>query len=351
MSDTTLQDLGERTIIDDILRPRYGSTATRFGDDCASVVIQSGGRLLITTDPCPLPMAEMLGHTDRYYRGWLLATINLSDLAAAGAAPLGLLTSLVLPSSTPVAEFLRLLDGVDDCCAEHHTAVLGGNLKEGTSIDVQATAFGLVPDVALSRFGARPDDLVTLIGPAGEFWAGVLATRAQCDLPDALQSRLMSTVLTPVPQLRFGQECLRSGLRAAVMDNSDGLGPALETLAVTNGVGFHLDLDSVRVSDEVAAASELLHLDPVRLLFGWGDWNLVACISPDTAADVRSLAAGVGAGFTVLGSVTDARSITVRRHGKRINLEAPDSQRFAADSWFTSGIDTYIDHLLSFPLP
>ena len=158
MSDQVLRDLGERRLIDEILRPRYASSTDTFGDDCASLVVPSGHRLIVTTDPCPQPMAELLGFADPFFRGWLLATINLSDLAAAGAVPLGLLTSLVLESEMPISSFLRLLDGIDECCRLNGTGVIGGNLKEGKQIDVQATAFGCVPDRPLSLdppFGER----------------------------------------------------------------------------------------------------------------------------------------------------------------------------------------------------
>src|SRR5437868_5550458 len=127
MSAQTLGDLGERTIIREILAPRYSPAAESFGDDCVAIA-HAQGFVIITTDPCPPPMAMQVGFPDLLYRGWLLATINLSDLAAAGARPLGLLTSLQLPATTPTEDFERLLDGIDECCAEHGTAVLGGNL-------------------------------------------------------------------------------------------------------------------------------------------------------------------------------------------------------------------------------
>ena len=115
MSRPTLGDLGERRIIAELLAPRYAHGGGRFGDDCASLSLTDipHGHLVMTTDPCPPPMAAQLGFNDPYYRGWLLATINLSDLAAAGAEPLGLLTSLQLPASTTIADFERLLDGID----------------------------------------------------------------------------------------------------------------------------------------------------------------------------------------------------------------------------------------------
>ena len=91
-----LQDLGERRIVEEVLAPRYAAASPRFGDDCATVHLRDNDHLLVTTDPCPPPMSAHLGFPDLYYAGWLLATINLSDLAAAGADPLGLLTSLQL---------------------------------------------------------------------------------------------------------------------------------------------------------------------------------------------------------------------------------------------------------------
>src|SRR5258707_14371590 len=141
-----LDDLGERRIIEEIMRPRYGDQWPEdFGHDCAIVGETDswpGRTVVATTDPCPEPMASFLGYKDLYYRGWLLATINLSDLAAAGATPVGLLTSLVLPNDLTVSELSRLLDGIDECSRANGTRVLGGNIKEGERIDLTATAIG-----------------------------------------------------------------------------------------------------------------------------------------------------------------------------------------------------------------
>src|SRR5690348_5822441 len=109
-----LSDLGERRIVEEILRPRY-DRGQGFGDDCAILdwpgAPPAGAQLVASTDPAPRPVAATLGFSDPYYEGWLLATANLSDLAAAGAHPLGLMTSLTLPAATTVHDFTRLLDG------------------------------------------------------------------------------------------------------------------------------------------------------------------------------------------------------------------------------------------------
>ena len=233
-----LDELGERRIIDEILRPRYGIPAsTYFGDDCARVVEASsigGGTVVATTDPCPEPMATVLGFSDPYYRGWLLATINLSDLAAAGARPLGLLTSLILPNETTTDELVRLLDGIDDCCASNETRVIGGNLKEGLKIDVSATAIGFCAmGNCLSRTGCLDGDAIVVVGDFGLFWAGVLAVQHKL-LTGSNEHDLLRNILTPMPKVRVGWQIALNHLLTACLDNSDGLYASLAQLAASN---------------------------------------------------------------------------------------------------------------------
>lgn len=350
MADRDLASLGERRIVDELLRERYQERSRSFGDDCAQLPVPEASRLVITTDPCPEPMASLLGFTDLYYRGWLLATINLSDLAAAGAVPLGLVTSLILPATTPIDHLNRLLDGIDDCCEAADTYVVGGNLKEGLVLDVQATALGAVQGEPLSRTNSWPGDMVVAAGPTGAFWAAALALRDGA-APNDLPASLLATVLTPSPQLAFGQQLQRSGIRCAAMDNSDGLGSALRTLANANGVRVTLDLDDLVLDGDVMRVAGGLGLAAQRLALGWGDWNLVISFAPEDANIVEGIARATGTPITSLASVSKGSGVRVRRGGLEMPLEAPDSERFVPDSWFSAGIDSYIDRLLAFPLP
>ena len=167
-SDLRLIDFGERRLVEEVLAARYGSTKN-WGDDAAlAAELSPGARWVVaTTDPCPPPMAVSLGFNDWYYTGWLLATINLSDIAAAGAHPAGLLSSLNLPADTLLSDFTRLLDGLDSCCAAAETRVIGGNLKETPEVSLSGTAIGYCQQPPLSRHGAQPNDTLYLIGEVG----------------------------------------------------------------------------------------------------------------------------------------------------------------------------------------
>ena len=354
MSGPRLVDLGERRLIEEVLAPRYAAQGG-FGDDCAPVgALSPGGHLVATTDPCPPPMAHTLGFEDEYYRGWLLATINLSDLAAAAARPLGLLTSLQLPSETPLADFERLLDGVDECCAAHDTHVMGGNLKEVKHLDVSATAFGEVSGPPLGRSTARPGHVAALIGRPGLFWAGTLSRQRGLIAKDPGEP-LLASALVPRAQTRVMQAAHREGLIAASMDVSDGLWPTLQGVAKASGCAVHVDVDGVELDREVTEAARQLGFEPFRLATGWGDWTMLVAIDQQDLKRLGELAGEHGTSVVALGHFVEADraevgGVLATHAGRSGRLLALDSERFTTGSWFGAGIDRYIDLLLGQPL-
>ena len=346
-----LGDLGERNIIDELLRPRYGREVASFGDDCALIDFspETGGGIVVTTDPCPVPAAQKLGFDDLYYYGWLLATINLSDLAAAGARPIGMLSSLILPSTMHVHAFLRFLDGLDDCCASVDTHVIGGNLKEGPEIQVSGTAIGACDGAPLSRSGAHPGDVVAVVGDLGNFWAGYLCRQRNLGLTEDTQDYLLMNVLTPAPKVAVGRALNQVRCLTACMDNSDGLYPSL--LGLTGGtMGVDLDFSECRFDVEVLEVCDELNVDPIRLCLGWGDWQLVVTMAEDKEATAEEVCRLSNSKFNRIGRVTDmAGTFQIVMAGARRPIPRLDSQRFAPDSWFTAGLDSYINSMLSTP--
>jgi thiamine-monophosphate kinase len=351
----TLGDLGERRIIEELLRPRYGGRGGVFGDDCAWLAVPRAGSdgavLVATTDPCPEPMAIMLGFQDHYYYGWLLGTINLSDLAAAGALPLGVLSSLILPSETGISDFVRLLDGLDECCASVGTEVIGGNLKEGSKVDLTATAIGVCDGKPpLRRIGSQPGDGIGVVGDLGLFWAGVLSVQRGLAISDSERTSILKNVLTPEPKVKIGRRLRESGLASASIDNSDGLFPSLLALARANDVGIELDFAGVEFASEVRAVAEAIGINPMRLALGWGDWQLIVTFTEGAGEQIERLCASFSLPFYRIGSVV-AGSEIVLRHGKEVGpLMALDSQRFTAGSWFSAGLESYVSMMLEAPL-
>lgn len=349
-----LDELGERRIVEEILRPRYSRDADRFGDDCALITeghSVGGGTVVATTDPCPEPMAVLLGYDRLYYRGWLLATINLSDLAAAGARPVAMLTSLVLRNDTTVSELRDLLDGIDHCCGICNTRVVGGNLKEGAKIDISATAIGICETGGrLSRAGCEEGDLIVVVGDLGSFWAGTLAVRHHVTMDESTEKRLLHNVLTPVPKVGIARELVEKGTLKACIDNSDGLYPSLVQLADANQVRMHISMDGIQFPEQVMSICSTLGIDPVRLALGWGDWQLIASLDTAKLRELEDVGARHRVPTFVIGRVERGRGVVLEHHGKIGPMMPIDSQRFTRDSWFTAGIESYIDLMVEGPL-
>jgi thiamine-monophosphate kinase len=334
-----LEELGERAIIREYLKPRYSPDALgRFGDDCADIYRLSAattGTIVITTDPCPQPAATLVGYTDFYYWGWLLAAINLSDIAAAGATPLGLVTSLILPNEFLADDFARLLDGIDACCAEAGTRVVGGNIRDG-DMSLVGTAVGLCRGRRLSRVGCKPGQSLLVVGEIGNFWAAVCALKSGIDPEDPRLQRLLPAVLTPRPKVGIGRAIGEQGLATSCMDNSDGLYSSLVALAEANGVGFELELNSFRYHPAVLQIADELHIDPVRFAMGWGDWQLLCTVDESDVAELAQLGAQAGVSITRIGRVSGGGAILSTRGKQRGLLDELDSQRFTSTSDFNS---------------
>src|SRR5216684_1382291 len=171
---TSLFDFGERRILREII-PRFVADA---GDDCASVLLGSS-QFVITTDPVPRPAAQVIGRDDDpYWLGWLLVTINASDIAASGARPEGFVAALDLPQKFPVPSFERLLEGIKDSCHVHALRYVGGNIREAKEVAAVGTAFGSSPCTPLRRRGAKSGDNVVVLGTGGRFWYDAFMLRA-----------------------------------------------------------------------------------------------------------------------------------------------------------------------------
>jgi thiamine-monophosphate kinase len=330
-AELCLGDLGERGIQARVLRPRYHGVEG-FGDDSAFLAeVRSPSELVATTDSCPSPLVNLLAEPDLYHAGWLLATINLSDLAATGAEPLGLVVNYTLPKSTTVAEFERLLDGVDDCCAAHGTKVAGGDIRDGRSVQLTATAIGrCLPKSRLSRKGARAGDQLLLIGSPGFLWAAALVKSGYAALPKGETAEVWERACRPTAQLTAGQLLAKAGLARAAMDVSDGLFATVRTLCEANDVGATISTD-FEVDGLVADVAGQAGLRPFDLAQTWGDWGLVVAVRSEDVRLVTKTLYEEGITAREIGTLTVDRELTLGP--ETAPWRGIAQERFSASSW------------------
>jgi len=346
-----LTDLGEREIFAQLLRPRYGDTPG-FGDDCAVLprVRFDGGELVATTDNCPAPLVDRLGEQDPFHTGWLLVTVNLSDLAAAGATPLGLVVNYTLPRQTTVRDFRRLLDGVDACAAHHHTAVVGGDLRDGDTLQLSATAIGqCAPNRRLGRRGGVAGDRLLLVGSPGYLWAYALLVHGQARLSTAETAAVRHRAHHPTAQLSAGRLLAESGIARAAMDVSDGLYTTVRTICETNQLGASIHTD-LRLDSVLTKVCEQSGVRPFDLAQTWGDWGLVAVVRErDVETIVGKLAADSIAAQEIGTLVTPADGLTLESAGDHVPWRGTEHERFTAMSWDSSKFDMWRAQLIDSP--
>lgn len=316
--------LSEFDIIQRYFRPLGGRrTETRvgIGDDAAVLVPPAGQELVLAMDtlvagvhfPDDAPAAAV-GHKS--------LAVNLSDLAAMGAEPLGALLSLTLPAFDDhwLAGFA---EGFGALAGQHGVDLLGGDTTRGP-LAVTVQVIGTVPaGEALRRNGARAGDLVVVSGSLGDAALGLERWRAGVPASDALVRRLHY----PEPQLVLG--ALLRGRAHACIDISDGLVADLGHILEASGVGARLDADAVPLSDAFRAACPAAQQRAYSLAWG-DDYQLCACLPAGQLEPSRVEAGRAGIRLTVVGSVHAGSGVLVAdRGGQPVVLAAPGYQHFA----------------------
>ncbi len=351
-----LKDLGERTIVTDLIEPRFpvaGNTSYRLGDDCAVIPGVSDGNLMVMTiDPCPTPVVFLLDEPDFYHYGRMTVLISVSDLAAMGATPVGLTISSIMPEDMLVSDYCRFLDGVVEASNEWNTPVVGGNVKDGPEFTATSSALGKVHrDNILERKGARIGDKVCVIGEIGVFWAAVLSrVYKNIDISEKHKELFCTALRKPIPRIREGLMIAESRIATACMDASDGISGCLNVLAQLNQLDIVADLDDLTPHEAVLDMAEATDIDPRKLLLSWGDWQLVCAVPPAKINELETIMSFLKTPFHIIGEFCEGSGRVWLNCDHEALLSNFTSERFCKTSVFTHGLDSYFNLLKSQPL-
>jgi thiamine-monophosphate kinase len=211
--------------------------------------------------------------------------VNLSDLAAMGAAPRAALLSLALPPSLPVADFDALVDGFVSLARRERLPLVGGNLARSPGpLVLDATVVGSVhPRRVLTRGGAKPGDELFLTGAIGAAAAGLAALRAGAEPPGGLDAdarACRARYERPEARLTCGIQVARNRAASAAVDLSDGLADAASQIAAASGAGVILEADTLPVHAGARRWADAAGLNPVDFAVEGGeDYELLFAVS------------------------------------------------------------------------
>jgi thiamine-monophosphate kinase len=237
----------------------WGARASGIGDDAAVIDVPDGERLVASTDASV--------ENVHFKRGWMTprelgaraATAALSDLAAMGARPLGLLLALGLPENWQAAAE-ELADGVGATASALACPIVGGNVTRSSELTLTVTVLGSAAR-PLSRSGASPGDIMFVTGRLGGPGAALAALLADRDPEPTARARFIA----PMARIAEGRWLAAHGA-TALIDISDGLLADAGHLANASGVSLSLDEDAVPCLADCDTRTALLSGEEYELL-------------------------------------------------------------------------------------
>jgi thiamine-monophosphate kinase len=261
--------------------------------------------------------------------------VNLSDLAAKGARPLGFLLSLALPSDIGDPWLSAFAQGLG-ADAEHFACPLLGGDTDRTPglLTVTVAAIGAVPrGTMVKRSTAKAGDRVVVTGTIGDSALGV-RMRAQPELASswgvegALREHLLGRYLVPQPRLPIAEAIRR--FASAAMDISDGLAGDFAKLCRASRVGGDIEVARVPLSAAARAALERDSSAIEPILTGGDDYEILATVSAAQLPAFRAAAAASGVDLTEIGMIAaaPAQARFVGGDGQPLKFARPSFSHF-----------------------
>ena len=286
-------------LISDLFHEALDNEWLRRGNDPAAFDVV-GGRMVMTTDsyvisPLFFPGGDI---------GSLAVHGTINDVAMGGAQPLYLSASFILEEGFALADLKRIADSMGAASRAAGVPVITGDTKvvergKGDGVFISTTGIGIVPPgLDLSVEKARPGDRVIVSGSIGDHGVAVMSRRQNLSFETEIVSdsaplhELVAVVIQAAgSELRVMRDPTRGGIAAT-----------LNELAQQSGIGFHLEEKALPVKPGVAAACELLGLDP---LYVANEGKLVAVVAPASAAAVLAAMRGhiLGLDASIIGEV------------------------------------------------
>lgn len=283
-----------------------------IGDDCAILAPAPGMQLAISSDML-VQGRHFLPDVDPFRLGHKALAVNLSDLAAAGAQPLGFTLAMALPEVQP-AWLERFSQGLLALAHEARCPLVGGDTTKGP-LNLCITVFGQVPaGQALLRSGAQVGDDIYVSGALGEARLALDVQLGQQTIENTrLREYLLQRIEMPQPRLALGQALC--GVATAAIDLSDGLAGDLRHILARSNVGAEIDADAVRQTSAIWADAQLATWSDERQRFfglsGGDDYELAFTAPVSARAAVQAAAARSGTAVHRIGRIVAGQGLVV----------------------------------------
>lgn len=295
---------GEFALIAELFAP-LAKSRYAFGlkDDAAILPVKAGTDIVLTTDAV-VEGVHFLSSDPADTVARKALRVNLSDLAAKGAKPVGYVMALGLPRATGMKWLRAFARGLEADQQQFGITLLGGDTTATPGpLSVAITAFGRVArNQMIRRDGARPGDLVFVTGAIGDAGGGLAILKGESkDVRRTVRDHLVHRYRLPQPRTTIGP--LLVGVASAALDVSDGLLADLGHIAETSAVRIAVDGPAVLRSASLHALWGDSEKALVRALTAGDDYEMAFTAPPRAEGRVMAAAARSGVPVSRIGRV------------------------------------------------
>jgi thiamine-monophosphate kinase len=281
-----ISDIGEKKIIKRLLsRSRQFQLNSPFFDELYSksqsddaALIDFKDKYLVATSDLLIESSHFPPEMTHFQRGMKVVTVNVSDLSAMGAQPIGFILSMGLPNNLRLSEFDEILEGVLRSCQDYKMNLIGGDTNKAEEIILSGTSLGVVDkEKVLMKAGARPGDVLAVTGQLGLAAAGFEVLMEGQSLRERINPRTQELViryaLQPHARLNTGFSLAETGAVTAATDITDGLASEIGELMDASGekVGITIYEDKIPIAPEVKEIAAEINKNPLELAIYYGE--------------------------------------------------------------------------------
>ena len=289
-----VSDIGEKELIKYILANCKSITP----DDTAITPIANTN--LISTCDMLIQSKHFPKGMSYFQMGFKAVGVNVSDLAAMGATPLGFLLSIAIPKDFKADNFKQIINGVMEACDYYNIPLIGGDTNEASEIIISGTALGLC-DNPLMKNTSKKGDLLVLTGDIG---LAPLGFNLEGD------NIYTKKALEPIARIKEGINIKEAGGTSAT-DITDGLASELYEMK-RDDIGFMIYEDKLNASDEFKSLASKLNLNYLDLLLHVGeDFELVFTIAKKNLDNLNFK-------YNVIGEVTDSKKVEITLSNSKV---------------------------------
>jgi len=326
-----LRTLGEFGLIEAIRRrARVDRRVWQLGigDDAAVLRARPRESLVFTTDALVEDVHFRWRTTEPRWLGEKALAVNLSDVGAMGATPLGCLLTLGVPEGVEPAHLEGFLDGLLRATRDSHCPLVGGDTVRAPLWLINICVVGGVArQRVLLRSGASAGDRILVTGELGGAAAGLALVDSEGATTPA-ERRLVARQLRPRPVFRAGAVLARAKLARAAIDVSDGLAQDLGHVARASGVSARVEVERVPLARGLGRCAARLGLDPLALALSGGEDYELLFAAPRSGPSASTYAERLGCRVTEIGVFARGRGVHFTSAGRPYSPAASGFQHF-----------------------